>query len=202
MNAPALPAERDPRGDRPMLGSGRGRMAVFAVAVGAILPIAIMADVADAPLAAWAAERRASSADAWRWAASLGSPVAWASLAVLGFGIAAAANWPNTARWMGAVGLAVLWSGLVNLGFGGSSTGASTAGAVAATLLLWQPRLWPLWAAMAMLAATGRLVTAGAAGSNLAVGLLAGAAGALLAEYGWFTVAPESPLRREADVFG
>ena len=38
-----------------MLGTGRGRMAVFAVAIGAILPIAIMADVADAPLAEWAA---------------------------------------------------------------------------------------------------------------------------------------------------
>ena len=185
-----------------MLGTGRGRMAVLAVAVGAVLPVSIMADVADAPLAAWAVAARASAPDAWKWAASLGSPVAWASLAVLGFGIAAAANWPNTARWMGAVGLAVLWSGLVDLAFGSSSTGASTVGAVAATFLLWQPRLWPLWAAMAAIAATGRLVTAGAEASDLAVGLLAGALGAPLAEYGWFTVAPDSPLRRESDVLG
>ena len=183
-----------------MLGTGRGRMAVFAVAIGAILPIAIMADVADAPLAEWAAATRASSSDAWRWAASLGSPVAWASLAIFGFGITAAANWPNTARWMGAIGLAVLWSGLVDLAFGGSTAGASTAGAVAATLILWQPRLWPAWAALAVAASVGRLVAAGAAGSDMAIGLLAGALGAPVAEYGWFTVAPESPLRREADV--
>ena len=183
-----------------MLGTGRGRMAVFAVAVGAILPIAIMADVADRPMTAWAVGARAASADAWRWAASLGSPVAWASLAIFGFGIAAAANWPNTARWMGAIGLAVLWSGLVDLAFGGSSAGASTAGAMAGTLILWQPRLWPAWAAMAAVAVVGRLVVAGAAGSDLAIGLLAGALGAPLAEYGWFTVAPDSPLRREADL--
>ena len=200
MNAPAVPASRGARRDRPMLGTGRGRMAVFAVAVGAILPIAIMADVADRPLAAWAVGARTASADAWRWAASLGSPVAWASLAIFGFGIAAAANWPNTARWMGAIGLAVLWSGLVDLSFGGSSAGASTAGAVACTFLLWQPRLWPAWAAMAAVAVAGRLVVAGAAGSDLAIGLLAGALGAPLAEYGWFTVAPDSPLRREADL--
>jgi hypothetical protein len=183
-----------------MLGTGRGRMAVFAVAIGAILPIAIMADVADRPIAAWAAGARASSADAWRWAASLGSPVAWASLAIFGFGIAAAANWPNTARWMGAIGLAVLWSGLVDLAFGGSTAGASTAGAVAGTLLLWHTRLWPAWTALAVTASVGRLVTAGAAGSDLAIGLLVGALGAPVAEFGWFTVAPESPLRREADV--
>jgi len=200
VNAPAVPASRGVRRDRPMLGTGRGRMAVFAVAVGATLPIAIMADVADRPLAAWAVVARAASADAWRWAASLGSPVAWASLAIFGFGIAAAANWPNTARWMGAIGLAVLWSGLVDLAFGGSSAGASTAGAVACTFLLWQPRLWPAWAAMAAVAVVGRLVVAGAAGSDLAIGLLAGALGAPLAEYGWFTVAPDSPLRREADL--
>lgn len=200
MNAPAVPASRGARRDRPMLGTGRGRMTVFAVAVGAILPIAIMADVADRPLAAWAVGARTASADAWRWAASLGSPVAWASLAIFGFGIAAAANWPNTARWMGAIGLAVLWSGLVDLAFGGSSAGASTAGAVACTFLLWQPRLWPAWAAMAAVAVAGRLVVAGAAGSDLAIGLLAGALGAPLAEYGWFTVAPDSPLRREADL--
>jgi hypothetical protein len=200
VNAPAVTAAGTARRDRPMLGTGRGRMAVFAVAIGAILPVAIMADVADAPIAAWAAATRTSSADAWRWAASLGSPVAWASLAIFGFGISAAANWPNTARWMGAIGLAVLWSGLVDLAFGGSSAGASTAGAIAGTLLLWQPRLWPAWAAMAAVAAVGRLVVAGAAGSDLAIGLLAGALGAPLAEYGWFTVAPDSPLRREADL--
>jgi hypothetical protein len=34
----------------------------------------------------------------------------------------------------------------------------------------------------------------------MAIGLLVGALGAPVAEYGWFTVAPESPLRREADV--
>lgn len=175
-------------------------MAVFAAAIGAILPVAIMADVADAPLAAWAAGMRAASPDAWRWAASLGSPVAWGSLAIFGFGIAAAANWPNTARWMGAIGLAVLWSGLVDLAFGGTSAGASTAGAIAGTLLLWQPRLWPAWAALAAAAAAGRLVVAGAEGSDLAVGVLVGALGAPLAEYGWFTVAPDSPLRREADL--
>lgn len=183
-----------------MLGTGRGRMAAFAVAIGAILPIAIMADVGDAPLAGWAAATRASSPDSWRWAASLGSPVAWASLAIFGFGITAAANWPNTARWMGAIGLAVLWSGLVDLAFGGSTAGASTAGAVAATLILWQPRLWPAWAALAVAASVGRLVAAGTAGSDMAIGLLVGALGAPVAEYGWFTVAPESPLRREADV--
>jgi hypothetical protein len=63
---------------------------------------------------------------------------------------------------------------------------------------LWQPRAWPFAAALAVLVATGRMVTLGLPASHmLATGLL-GALGPLVVEFAWHTVDPAGPPRRGA----
>ncbi len=184
--------------DRPVLAGGRGRLAVLAVAVGSILPIAILRDAADPHLASWAARMRTESATAWEWLAWLGSPLAVLLAAVAGFGIAASRNWPNTARWMGVLALCVPWAALVDIAVGGTARGASTVGAVVMALVLWQPRAWPILAALGTLGAAARMVNLGVPASAAATEALLGALGPLVIEFGWQTAAPDQPLRRAA----
>jgi hypothetical protein len=69
---------------------------------------------------------------------------------------------------------------------------------MACAIGLWQPRAWPFAAALAVLVATGRMVTLGLPASHmLATGLL-GALGPLVVEFAWHTVDPAGPPRRGA----
>jgi hypothetical protein len=189
------------RRDRPILGVGRGRIVVLAVAVGAVLPVAVLRARGDALVEAWcAAQRTPTELAAWRWASFAGSPVLWLVTSVVGFGIAGGMNWTNTARWMGMLAFGVLWAALADIAVGGEIRGAATLGAVACTLGMWSPRSWPIWAAAALLAAMGRLVTKDLEASSALVGALLGALGPVVIEFGWHAAAPESPPLRGADL--
>jgi hypothetical protein len=176
---------------------GLGRTVALAIGLGAILPIVVLHRYADVRIARWAMVAPGSGDHAfWRTLAPLGQPLTWFVAAVVGFGVAAAFNWSNTARWTGMLALAVLWAGLANVAVGGQPTGAATAGAVAATLGLWAPRGWLAWLALAVLVVVAQIVTRGLSGTQGAVGLLLGALGVLLIEYAWHHAAPETPPLR------
>lgn len=189
------------RRDRPILGVGRGRIVVIAVAVGAIFPVALLRTHGDALVAQWgAAQRSPTELTAWRWMSFAGSPVLWLVTAVVGFGIAGGMNWVNTARWMGMLAFGVLWAALADIAVAGEIRGAATIGAVACTLGLWSPRSWPIWAAVALLAATGRLIVRDLDASSVLVGVLLGALGPVVIEFGWHAAVPDSPPLRGADL--
>ena len=189
------------RRDRPILGVGRGRIVVLAVAAGAVFPIALLRTHGDRLIEAWCATHRApTELPAWRWASSLGSPILWLVTAVVGFGIASGMNWVNTSRWMGMLAFGVLWAALADIAVGGEVRGAATLGAVACTLGLWSSRGWPIWAAVALLSATGRLVTRDIDASSTLVGMLLGALGPVVIEFGWHAAAPDSPPLRGSDL--
>jgi hypothetical protein len=189
------------RRDRPILGVGRGRVVVLAVAVGSVLPIALLRARGDALVEAWcAAQRSPAELAAWRWASFAGSPVLWLVTSVVGFGIASGMNWINASRWMGMLAFGVLWAALADIAVGGEIRGAATLGAVACTLGLWSPRTWPIWAAVALLSATGRLVTKDLEASAALVGMLLGALGPVVIEFGWHAAVPDAPPLRGADL--
>jgi hypothetical protein len=189
----------DERATRPILGMGGGRAAVFAGAVGALLPFAILATLGDPLVERWVAAHRASAdGTLWGWIAMLGAPLTWLLAAIVGYGVASGMNWPNTARWSGMLAFAVLWAGLANIAIRGEAAGTATVGAVACTLCLWQPRAWPLWAALGFLAATGRMVTVGVPASLALLGLLFGAFGGVVIEYAWHAASGSSVPRRGA----
>ena len=194
------PGPRAPSSDdRAILASGRGRVVALAIAVGAVLPVAILRHRGDALLAGWAASQRAGDAQGfWRWIGIAGSPGAWLVAAVVGFGTAAAFNWPNTARWMGLLALAVLWAGLADIAVAGQSSGMATIGAATCTLILWQGRAWPLWLGLGMLIAIGRIVADGGTGSGLLLGSVLGTLGVLAIEYAWHHASPDAPPLRGA----
>ncbi len=184
---------------RAILGTGRGRIIALAVVVGSVLPVAVLRLRGDALVARWTATQHdADSALIWRWASFLGSPGFWFFGAVLGFGVAAAFNWGNTARWMGMLALAVMWAGLADIAIAGNTAGTATVGAVACVLMLWQPRAWPIWAGLALVMAVGRMVTNGPTTSRTAIGVLLGTFGVLLIEYGWHHASPDAPPKRGA----
>lgn len=189
------------RRDRPILGVGRGRIVVIAVAVGAIFPVALLRSHGDALIAGWcSAQRSPAELAAWRWSSFAGSPVLWLVTSVIGFGIAGGMNWSNTARWMGMLAFGVLWAALADIAVAGEIRGAATVGAVACTFGLWSPRGWPIWAAVALLAATGRLIVRDLDASSVLVGTLLGALGPVVIEFGWHAAAPDSPPLRGADL--
>lgn len=193
-------ARRPAADDRPILGVGRGRMVALAVAVGSILPVAVIHRWGDGPIANWAAVQRTSEgARFWEWAALAGGPAFWLTAAVVGFGVAAGLNWSNTARWTGVLALGIVLAALANIAVLGEARGAATAGTVACVLALWQPRAWPAWAAAAGLLAVARLIATGAPASGIVVSALVGTLGVLLVEFAWHTVAPDAPPRRGAD---
>jgi hypothetical protein len=184
--------------ERAILEAGIGRVAVLGVAAGAVLPYAILVRFGDQRVAGWADAHRVAGDRTWEWLAFLGSPVAWSIACILGFGVAAGLVWQNTARWIGLMAICVVWAGLVNIAVGGAAAGAATAGAMACAIGLWQPRAWPFAAALAVLVATGRMVTLGLPASHmLATGVL-GALGPLVVEFAWHTVDPAGPPRRGA----
>ena len=187
------------RQDRPILGSGRGRVVILAVALGAALPVAVLHRFVDGSLAGWVAGQPAGSLVAWRWAALAGRPLAWFIAAVVGFGIASGMNWPNTARWMGMLALAVLWAGLADIAVTGEASGAATAGAACCTLGMWGTRTSPIWGALAVLVCVGQVLTEGAAPSTALAGALLGALGPVLLEYGWHAAVPDAVPVRGAD---
>lgn len=171
------------------------------IAVGSVLPIAAMHRYGDPSVARWAAAHRAADQDAfWPWAAFLGGPLFWTAASVVGFGIAAAFNWSNTARWMGMLALAVMWAGIADIAVAGEALGTATVGAVACVLTLWQSRGWPLWAGLGLIAATGRMIASGGSASASIVGLLLGIMGALVVEFCWYAAAPTTPPRRGAEL--
>lgn len=198
MNAPSADA-LGIRQDRPILGAGRGRIVVFAVAAGAVLPVLALRRFGDAAAAEWVARHGGSALEAWRWAALAGRPLLWVIAAVVGFGVASGMNWPNTARWTGMVLLAVLWAGLANIAVSGEASGAATIGATACALALWAPRAWPIWGALALLAAGGQVLTAGARPSTTLLGALLGALGPVLLEFCWHAAVPDAYPVRGAD---
>lgn len=186
---------------RPILGMGRGRVAVLAVAVGAIIPVTVLATLGNPVVERWAATHRGSpDRSLWWWAAFLGGPLAWIVTAIVGYGIASGMNWPNTARWTGMLALAVLWAGLADIAVGGEAVGTATVGAVGCTLCLWQPRAWPIWAALGLLAAAGRMIDSGASASSAVVGLLLGALGGVVIEYAWHAASGGYAPVRGADL--
>jgi hypothetical protein len=187
------------RQDRPILGAGRGRIAVLAVAVGAVLPIALLHRFADSAVADWTRRHPDAPLQAWHWAAFAGRPLAWFAAAVVGFGVASGMNWPNTARWMGMLALSVLWAGLADIAVTGEAAGAATAGAACCTLGLWGARTAPIWGALAALACVGQVLTQGAAPSATLAGALLGALGPVLLEYCWHAAAPDAVPVRGAD---
>ena len=196
----AAPAPRTAR-ERPILGTGRGRVVAVGIAVGSVLPIAAMHRYGDPSVARWAAAHRAADQEAfWPWAAFLGGPLFWTAASVVGFGIAAAFNWSNTARWMGMLALAVMWAGIADSAVAGEALGTATVGAVACVLTLWQSRGWPLWAGLGLIAATGRMIASGGSASASIVGLLLGILGALVVEFCWHAAAPATPPRRGAEL--
>lgn len=189
------------RRDRPILGVGRGRIVVIAVAVGAIFPVALLRSHGDALVGQWcAAQRSPAELAAWRWTSFAGSPLLWLVTSVVGFGIASGMNWVNTSRWMGMLAFAVLWAALADIAVAGEIRGAATIGAVACTLGLWSPRSWPIWAAVALLAATGRLVVRDLDASSVLVGMLLGALGPVVIEFGWHAAVPDAPPLRGAEL--
>ena len=136
---------------RPILGVGRGRMIVIACALGIVFPVAIMRSHGDALVERWSAAQRAVDGNTfWAWAAFFGSPFFWFTASVVSFGVAAAFNWSNTARWTGMLALGVMWSGLADIAVAGEALGTATVGAAACVMTLWQPRLWPFCAALAL----------------------------------------------------
>jgi hypothetical protein len=184
------------RQDRPILGSGRGRIVVLAVAVGAVLPIALLNRFADVATAHWLDRHPGTVLDAWRWAAFAGRPLAWFAAAIIGFGIASGMNWPNAARWMGMLVLAVLWAGLADIAVTGEATGAATVGAACCTLGLWSSRSSPIWAGLALLACVGQVLAEGAKPSAALAGALLGALGPVVLEFCWHAAVPDAvPLR-------
>ena len=187
--------------ERPILGTGRGRVVAIGIAAGSVLPVAAMHRYGDPEVARWAAAHRAADPDAfWPWAAFVGGPLFWSAVSVVGFGIAAAFNWSNTARWMGMLALAVMWSGIADIAVAGEALGTATVGAVACVLTLWQSRGWPLSAGLGLIAATGRMIASGGSASASIVGLLLGILGALVVEYCWHAAAPATPPRRGAEL--
>lgn len=188
------------RQDRPILGTGRGRIVVLAVAVGAVMPVVILHRFADGATERWvAAHGPGHSLDAWRWAALAGRPLAWLAAAVVGFGIASGMNWPIAARWMGMLALSVLWAGLADIAVTGEAAGAATAGAACCTMGLWSSRSSPLWGALAVLACVGQVLTDGTAPSAALAGALLGALGPVLLEYCWHAAVPDGAPVRGAD---
>lgn len=178
---------------------GVGRMIALATVLASILPLIVLHRYADARIAKWAAVAPGSREHAlWKAIAVAGQPLTWFAIAVLGFGVAAAANWANTARWMGMLGFAVMWAGLADVAVIGNPAGAATAGAIATVLALWAPRMWPMWVGLAFLVAVGELIVRGTTGTQTGASALLGALGVLLIEYGWHHVAPDSPPRRGA----
>jgi len=201
MNEDAVQAndDRSPRA-RPILGVGRGRMIVIACALGAVFPIAIMRSHGDALVERWSTAQRAVDGNTfWAWAAFFGSPFFWFTASVIGFGTAAAFNWSNTARWTGMLALGVMWSGLADIAVAGEALGTATVGAAACVVTLWQPRLWPFCAALAIVTATGRMIASGSSASAAGIGLLLGVAGVLIIEFGWYAAAPQTPPIRGAN---
>ena len=71
------------RQDRPILGAGRGRIVVLAVAVGAILPVLVLRRLGDAAIADWIASHAAATPDA---------DAESAADSILGFGRSARVN--------------------------------------------------------------------------------------------------------------
>lgn len=189
------------RRDRPVLGVGRGRIIVLAVAVGSALPIALLRSRGDAMIEAWCATQRSpSDLGAWWWASFLGSPVLWLPASVVGFGIASGMNWINTSRWMGMLAFGVLWAALADIAVGGQIRGAATLGAVACTLVLWSPRSWPIVAGFLGLSTVGRLVVRDLDASSALVGILLGALGPVVIEFGWHAAVPDAPPLRGTDL--
>ena len=187
------------RQDRPILGTGRGRIVVFAVAVGAVLPTLLLHRFADAAVADWVSRHAGTTLDAWRWAAIAGRPLAWFTAAVVGFGFASGMNLPNMARWMGMLALAVLWAGLADIAVTGEAAGAATAGAACCTMGLWSTRTSPIWGAVALLACIGQVLTEGASPSGAFAGALLGALGPVLLEFCWHAAVPDAVPVRGAD---
>ena len=193
-------AEGD-RARRPILGMGGGRAAVLAVAVGSLIPVGVLASRGDPLVARWAEVHRASAdASLWRALSVIGGPLAWLLVAIVGYGTASGMNWPNTARWSGMLAFAVLWAGLADIAVGGEAAGTATIGAVTCTLCLWQPRGWPLWAALGLATAAGRTITTGVPASQAAIGILLGGAGGVVIEYAWHAASGGSAPLRGADL--
>jgi hypothetical protein len=185
---------------RPILGVGRGRMIVIACALGIVFPVAIMRSHGDALVERWSATQRAVDGNTfWAWAAFFGSPFFWFTASVIAFGVAAAFNWSNTARWTGMMALGVMWSGLADIAVAGEALGTATVGAAACVVTLWQPRLWPFCAALALVTATGRMIASGSSVSAAVVGLFLGVMGVLIIEFGWYSAAPRTPPIRGAN---
>lgn len=185
--------------ERPILGMGVGRMAALATVAASVLPLVVLHRFADARIAAWAASQAGpAEMGVWRVIARGGQPLTWFIAATVGFGIAAAFNWANTARWMGMLAFSVLWAGLADIAVMGSPRGAATAGAVATVLSLWAPRWCPAWVGCAALLSVAQLVVRGTSATQIALGAILGALGVLLVEYAWHHAAPEYPPRRGA----
>lgn len=186
------------RTDRPVLGSGRGRMVVLAVSIGAVFPVLLLRHRGDMLVTRWL-ESGGGAGGAWHAAASLGSPLVWLVASVVGFGIAGGMDWPNTARWMGMLALGVLWAGLADIAVEGATAGSATAGMVAATLSLWGPRAAPIWCTAATGVLAAQVLSGAATASAAIVGALLGALGPLAVEYCWHTVSPGSAPVRGSD---
>ncbi|MBL9141076.1 MAG: hypothetical protein JNK53_04355 [Phycisphaerae bacterium] len=187
--------------ERPILGMGMGRTVVFATLLASILPLVVMHRYADARIATWGLIVPGSAEHTfWKALSVLGQSLTWFACAVVGFGVAAAFNWANSARWMGMLGLAVMWAGLADVAVIGNPAGAATAGAVAPVLSLWAPRWWPAWVGLAFLVAVAELIVHRTSGTGAAMGALLGAVGVLLIEYAWHHVAPDAPPRRGAAI--
>ena len=188
------------RRDRPILGTGRGRMVVLAVAMGSLLPVLLLRHRGDPLVGAHVrAGLAAGETVPWQALAWCGSPLAWLAASVVGFGAASGMNWPNTARWMGMLALGVLWAGLADIAAAGTAAGSATAGMAATTLSLWASRAWPLWAGGAILVLAAQVATGASAASAALVGAVLGALGPLVIEYCWHTVSPGSVPVRGAD---
>lgn len=201
MSLSPLQSSQGTPADPPVLATAKGRTVVLAVVCGSIVPLVVLYRYADPAIQQWA-QRDPTTAPLplWRVMDFAGSPATWLVASVLGFGVAAAFNWVNTARWMGMIAFGILCAGLVDIAVMGRATGAATPGAVAMVLSLWHMRWWPVWASLAVLCVLAEILVEGASGSQAATGFLAGALAALAVEYAWHSAAPDSPPVRNAPV--
>jgi hypothetical protein len=173
-------------------------MVAVASVLASILPLLLLHRYGDSTLANWADAQLGSEPAFWRMVAMVGQPLTWFVVAIMGFGAAAAFNWPNTARWMGMLLLAVLWAGLADIAVAGHTSGAATPGAVATVLSLWTVRWWPAWVGLALLACVAEALVQRATGTQVVMGVMLGSLGVLLVEYAWHHAAPDSPPRRNS----
>ena len=187
------------RRDRPILGSGRGRIVVLAVAVGALVPVLVLRHHGDALVAARVAGMAGHRSEAWDALARLSSPAFWLIGAIVGFGVASGLNLPNFARWMGMLALGVLWAALADIAVAGEAARSATVGMAAVTISMWLSRAWPICAGAAASVLLARVLTGSSAPSNALVGTVLGGLGPLVLEYFWHTVRPDAAPERGAD---